>query len=107
MLARKSEIKAVEQGDALAQLQMGNEYALGEHVAKDLGEALKLWRKSAAQGCPKAQRVLGLAYSDGSLGLHVDRDEAIRWSRKAAKQGDAEAQNFFGDGPFAVSASAA
>jgi hypothetical protein len=42
-----------------------------------------------------AQISLGYAYADG-IGVPKDRAEAVRWWRKAADQGNAEAQNSLG-----------
>jgi S1-C subfamily serine protease len=94
-------------------------------VKKDKAEAVKWFRRAAEQGNAPAQYNLGLCYSDGyvvpnppdpvdaimsfpdkiiNLGLStlgvVSADkkaaEAVKWFRKAAEQGNADAQNKLG-----------
>lgn len=50
--------KAAEQGDAQAQFNLGNCYAKGEGVSKDLKEAVKWWCRAADQGHAKAKEAL-------------------------------------------------
>ena len=52
-------------------------------------------RKAAAQGEPNGQYNLGVAYENGA-GVQQDYDEALRWYRLAADQGNACAQNAIG-----------
>ena len=52
---------------------------------------MKWYRKSAEQGCAKAQTALGQAYLEGR-GVTGNYQEADKWFGKAAEQGDAEAQ---------------
>ena len=47
----------------------------------------------AEQGVPEAQRILGAKYEKGD-GVPKDSAEAMKWTRKAAEQGDAGAQFF-------------
>jgi len=84
-----------EQGDALAQFNLGAMYADGQGVPKDYAEAVRWYRKAAEQGDASAQNNLGLMYADGQ-GVPKDYAEAVRWYRKAAEQGDASAQNNLG-----------
>jgi hypothetical protein len=49
----------------------------------------------AEQGVPEAQRILGAKYEKGD-GVPKDSAEAMKWTRKAAEQGDAGAQFFLG-----------
>ncbi|MGA2402548.1 MAG: retroviral-like aspartic protease family protein [Syntrophobacteraceae bacterium] len=49
-----------EQGDALAQYNLGVMYANGHGVPKDEAEAVKWFRKAAEQGFAQAQRALGV-----------------------------------------------
>ena len=51
-----------EQGDAVAQNNLGVMYENGQGVAQDFAEALKWYRKSAEQGYVVAQHNLGLMY---------------------------------------------
>ena len=52
---------------------------------------MKLAHVSADMGVPAAQRFLGLAYLNGRA-VKRDTAEAVRWLRKAAEQGYADAQ---------------
>ena len=80
-----------KQGDADAQLELGNRYYNGEGVAEDAGQAAQWYRKAADQGDATAQRILGYLYQAGD-GVARDAREAARWYHKAAEQGDADAQ---------------
>jgi TPR repeat protein len=51
---------------------------------------------SAEQGNPEAQFNLGILYDQGR-GLPRDKQEAVRWYRRAAMQADTFAQNALGD----------
>ena len=83
--------KAAEQGDAQAQYNLGNCYAFGKGVEKNLSEAVKWWRKAAEQGDAQAQFNLGVCYANGD-GVEKNPTEAVKWYRKAAEQGFAQAQ---------------
>ena len=87
--------KAAEQGDAVAQLNLGWAYAQGLGVEKDDREALNWFRKSAEQGNAHAQTNVGFRYARG-LGIAKDEREAVNWYRKAAEQGNAVGQNNLG-----------
>ena len=117
--------KAAEQGNAVAQCNLGICYERGNGVRRDKVEAVKWYRKAAEQGNASAQYNLGICYSDGdvvakhptpvdaimslpdpiiNLGLsklgigsgHKDAAEAVKWFQKAAEQGNADAQNKLG-----------
>ena len=88
--------KAAEQGDALAQMSIGEMYASGEGVEKDINEAVLWLRKAAEQGDSEAQVVLGSLYGTGDDGLAKDCKEAFKWLQKAADQGNDEAQLMLG-----------
>ena len=53
-----------EQGNAIAQYNLGVMYAKGQGVPKDYKLAVKWYRKSAEQGDPSAQSNLGLMYEN-------------------------------------------
>jgi TPR repeat protein len=57
----------------------------------DYATALKLLRPLADQGVAEAEFNLGLMYAQGQ-GVQQDDAEALNWCRKAADQGDADAQ---------------
>jgi hypothetical protein len=96
--------KAAEQGRADAQWMLGQCYANGEGVAEDKAEAVKWYRMAAEQGNAyavtrlrdtaelgnvEAQCALAECYDNGR-GVATDKSEAVKWYRKAAKQGNAD-----------------
>lgn len=83
------------QGDAIAQFNLGVIYENGEGVPENDAEAVKWYRKAADQGLADAQYNLGLMYSSGE-GVPENDAQAVRWYRKAADQGDAMAQTNLG-----------
>ena len=87
--------KHAEQGDAVAQNDLGSLYYAGIGVPQDYAEAIKWNRLAAEQGLAAAQCYLGFAY-DKALGVVQDHAEAVKWYRKAVAQGDATAQNCLG-----------
>jgi TPR repeat protein len=80
-----------EQGDALAQSNLGQMYSKGQGAPQDYAAAASWYRKAAEQGVDTAQTNLGRMYDIGQ-GVPQDYATAIRWYRKAAEQGDAFAQ---------------
>ena len=79
--------KAAEQGYALAQHNLGVQYATGRGVAEDQAKAVYWFRKAAEQGDALAQHNLGVCYATGN-GVAEDQAKAVYWYRKAAGQGD-------------------
>jgi TPR repeat protein len=89
--------KLAENGDAIAQYNLGVNYATGQGVATNLVEAIKWYHKAADQGNATAQRLLGVYYYNGWGGLTVDYAEAAKWYRKAADQNEITAEWCLGD----------
>ncbi len=86
-------LKAAEQGDRLAQMEVAKAYNYGLYgVAKDETQAFKWYEKAALQGDIKAQKELAHAYTFGRFGVEKNEAEAVRWHEKAASLGDIEAQ---------------
>ena len=83
--------KAAEQGDAMAQCNLGISYDIGEGVEQDYAMAVEWYRKAAEQGNTQAQCNLGVMYEFGQ-GVEQDYETAVEWYRKAAEQGDAQGQ---------------
>ena len=75
-----------EQGEAIAQLDLGAMYFDGKGVPQDYAEAVKWYRKAAEQGAWAAQFQLGAMYDTGN-GVPQDYAEAVKWYRKAATKG--------------------
>ena len=84
-----------EQGDALAQYNLGVLYRKGRGVPQDDVQARQWYAKAAAQGQAKAQFNLGTLYFNGE-GVPKDYQQALRWFRLAADQGEALAQTKIG-----------
>jgi len=80
-----------EQGDALAQYNLGVLYRKGRGVQQNDVQARQWYAKAAAQGQAKAQFNLGTLYFNGE-GVPKDHQQALRWFRLAADQGEALAQ---------------
>jgi uncharacterized protein len=87
--------RLADQGDALAQFNLGFIYDNGWGVSQDYAEAVKWYRKAAEQEDVKAQYNLGQMYTRG-YGVQRNYDEAARWFRRAADQGNAGAQYYLG-----------
>jgi TPR repeat protein len=83
--------EVAEQGNAVAQVCLGNCYFEGKGVKQDYKEAIKWWEKAAEQGFAIAQVYLGHCYAKGD-GVKQDYKEAIKWWKKAAEQGNSDAQ---------------
>ena len=74
-------------GDAKAQFDLASAFSQGTGVAKDPAKGIEWLKKSALQGYPGAEVVLGYMYQKG---IEMDRDpfEAAKWYKKAARQSD-------------------
>ncbi len=83
-------------GDAVAQFNLGLMYATGQGVQQDDAAAALWFRKAAEQGYALAQSNLGTMYLYGH-GVTQNDTEAVVWFRKAADQGDAIAEFLLGN----------
>ncbi len=83
-----AETKAkAENGDPVAQRQLGDMYGFGfSGVKKDYVEALKWYRKAAEQGDGYSMCAIGSIYYGGGHGVKQDDVEAMKWYRKSAAQ---------------------
>src|ERR1035438_3990603 len=70
--------KSADQGDALAQFDIGSMYRHGEGVPKDAAQAAAWYRKAADQGYAFAQSNLGVMYGQGD-GVPKDDAQALIW----------------------------
>jgi hypothetical protein len=66
-------------------------YDKSRGVPQDYVEAVKWYRKAAAQGNAIAQNKMGIMYDKG-FGVPKDYTEAIKWYRKSAEQGHGSSQ---------------
>jgi len=87
--------RSAEQGDASAQVRLGDMYYNGEEVSQDYAAAAEWYRRSAEQGNAAAQFQLGNMYRVG-LGVPQGQAEAQQWLKRTAAQGDAAAQALLG-----------
>jgi len=83
-----------EQGDAMAQLQLGELYETGIGVSQDYTEAAKWYRKASEQGEFHASQQLFLMYFEGR-GIPKDVAKAKKWARKANEQEKAYVLKFY------------
>jgi TPR repeat protein len=90
LTTKELQVKA-EMGDAEAQYKLGKCYYNGNEVTKDDVEAVKWWRKAAAQNNADAECNLGVSYKYGE-GVIKDEVEALKWYRKAAAQNECHAE---------------
>jgi len=93
---------AAELGNAEAQYELGNCFALGKGVKASREEAVKWWQKAAEGGHVEAQYTLGQCYDwtlvfvdgdDSGEFVELDEEEAAKWYQKAAEQGHKRAQS--------------
>ena len=75
-----------EQGDAVAQYNLGTMYDNGDGVVQDYAEAVKLYRLAAEQGDAYAQNNLGVAYGYGQ-GVLQDNILSHMWYNIASANG--------------------
>ena len=76
---------SAEQGDALAQYNLGLMYYNGQGVPQNYKEAVKWYRLSTEQEFASAQTNLGVMYDNGQ-GVPQDYKEAVRWYLKSAEK---------------------
>jgi TPR repeat protein len=78
VLALKKFRSAAEEGNPIAQNNLGLLYHNGQGVTQDYKEALKWYSLAAEQGHMLAQSSVGMAYHNG-LGVTQDYREAVKW----------------------------
>jgi len=76
--------KAATKRYAEAQCHLSSMYAKGQSVSKDEKKALDLLKESAENDYPLAQYRLGMTYRDGLLGMPKNQGLALKWIGKAA-----------------------
>lgn len=87
--------RLAEQGDAVAQADLGSAYYMGHGVPQNYKQALTWSLKAAEQGQAEAEYNLGIIYANGN-GVVKDAQKANAWNRKAAEHGYATAQTNVG-----------
>jgi TPR repeat protein len=83
-------------GDAASQVLLGESYASGSGVERDLKLAAEWYRRAADKADVGGEMHLAALYRDGGKGFPRDMALAAAWYRKAAEQGDAGAQGTLG-----------
>ena len=81
-----------EQGQPVAQYNLGIIYEYGRGVGQSDAEAVKWYRKASVQGVSVAQYRLGIMYDNG-WGVPPSDTAAVKWYREAAEQGNPFAQH--------------
>lgn len=87
--------KASDNGVIEARCFLGEMYAYGRGVEKDIKEAIRLLSSAAEHGMPYAQSALAHIYYYGN-DVPVNRNEAYKWYSLAAEQSEGEAQFILG-----------
>ncbi|KAJ1449079.1 hypothetical protein M885DRAFT_536981 [Pelagophyceae sp. CCMP2097] len=88
--------RGVADGDARAQLTLGQRCHAGRDTAQSTRRAVDLFRAAADQGLAAAQFELGRCYDKG-VGVARDAGAAYAWYGRAATQGDAAALHALGN----------
>lgn len=77
--------KLAEEGDVDALGNVGNMYAFGQGVTKDLSIAAIYWEKAAKKGLGSAMGNLAALYASGQGGYELDMAEAAKWYKRSAE----------------------
>ena len=80
-----------QQGDAMAQNNLGAMYNNGQGVVQSYQQAMTWYQKAANQGSAAAQFNLGVMHEKGR-GVAQNYQQAMMWYQKAANQGYSDAQ---------------
>ena len=81
-------LKKAEQGNAIAQSNLGYMYSTGQGVTQDYKQAVYWYKKAAEQGNADAQLNLGSIYFFDVGGAPQDYKQSFYWYKKAAEQND-------------------
>jgi TPR repeat protein len=76
--------KAADQGDAIAEFLLGNQYTNGKGVPQGYNEAMIWFQRAAEQGHPVAKLFLGVMYAEGR-GVPQDYVRTHMWFSLAAQ----------------------
>ena len=88
----KDLIKDADDGDAIAQNNLGYNYLYGQMgFAKDIEKAIKYLNLAAEQEQVNAMTTVGWIYFTGEFGAPKDNEEAIYWNQRASDLGCATA----------------
>jgi hypothetical protein len=84
--------RMAEEGQAIAQYNLGLIHEYGRGVAQNDVEAVEWYRKASVQGMSAAQYKLGIMYDNG-WGVAPSNVDALKWYGDAAEQGHPFAQH--------------
>jgi len=84
-----------EQGNAIAQYNLGVMYERGWGVVQNYKTAVKWYTLAAEQGYASAQYNIGVLYNNGD-GVVQNYKTAVKWYTLAAEQGNASGQHNLG-----------
>jgi TPR repeat protein len=88
-------IDRAKNGDAVAQVELGDAYFMGTFCRADAALAIDYWRMAAKQKSPRGYHRMALAYYAG-IGVEKNMFAATDLFEKAAIAGDAEGQAMMG-----------
>ena len=89
--------KRVERKDPTALHNLACAHGYGRFgLPVDQAKCIDILRQSAGLGCAVAQYQIGIYYHTGAMGLEQNKEEAIKWWKKAAEGGDFHAQHNLG-----------
>ena len=88
-------MKAAEQGQSIAQVNLAYCYEKGRGVAQNYEKAFEWYYKAAEQGDDEAQTAVGIFLQHGK-GIKRNYVEAFEWFTKAAEQGNNRAHLHLG-----------
>ncbi|HBK05740.1 MAG TPA: hypothetical protein DDZ81_07720 [Acetobacteraceae bacterium] len=95
-VARRWYSLAAAQGDGTAEEKLGDLYWQGAAgISRDRTQAVGHYKVAAGRGIASAARKVAVAYANGD-GVPADDTQMLRWGRKAARAGDAEAAGMVG-----------
>ena len=80
--------KAADQGNAVAQYNLGVSYWFGSGIAKNYAKAVNFWKLSAQQGNADALLNLGIAYQEGGKGVNKNDAYAYVLFNEAASKNE-------------------
>ena len=90
----QAKIIAADQGDAVAQCNLGVMYSNGDGVNQDYSQASHYYKLAADQNYADAQFILGLMYYHGD-GISEDKKQAAIYIEKAYHNGNEQAQDMW------------
>lgn len=84
-------LSAAEKGDLDAMYWLGNLYYAGNGTEQNTQLAFEWWNKAAEDDHEDSIRTLANLYTNGDEKTQANLEEAIRWRKKLANKGDADA----------------